>query len=213
MSAKDFIQKLTDAFTKSEKSNIGKLFIIVDQQITSITSALKKTEEWRDIDNAQGKALNNLGENVGQNRGQTTDEVYRVLIRGKVARNASDGTINKMIHAISKSLNCKYTDIQIINANDSNSDDEHEPAAIIIKKIPLKALNEVGLSTNQFLQIVDSIKSGGVRVAYVTLEGSFSFAQGAIEEVSQEGFSELDQILGGMLGGLFTPGNDYKLPI
>ncbi|MBM5675619.1 hypothetical protein [Listeria seeligeri] len=213
MSAKDFIQKLTDAFTKSEKSNIGKLFIIVDQQITSITSALKKTEEWRDIDNAQGKALNNLGENVGQNRGQTTDEVYRVLIRGKVARNASDGTINKMIHAISKSLNCKYTDIQIINANDSNSDDEHEPAAIIIKKIPLKALNEVGLSTNQFLQIVDSIKAGGVRVAYVTLEGSFSFAQGAIEEVSQEGFSELDQILGGMLGGLFTPGNDYKLPI
>ncbi|EAD3347499.1 hypothetical protein M4G88_002027 [Listeria monocytogenes] len=213
MPAKNFIKKLTDAFTKSEKSNIGKLFIIVDQQISALTTALEKTEAWRDIDNAQGKVLNNLGENVGQNRGRATDEVYRVLIRGKVARNASDGTTNKIIHAIAKSLDCNYKDIQIINANDSNSSDEHEPAAIIIKKIPLSALNAVGLSTNQFLQLVNSLKSGGVRVAYINLEGSFSFAKGATEEISADGFSELDQILGGTLGGLFTPSDDFKLPI
>ncbi|EID6355166.1 hypothetical protein LCA03_002750 [Listeria monocytogenes] len=213
MSVKDFLGKLTDAFTKSEKSNIGKLFIIVDQQISALTSALEKTEEWRDIDNARGKALNHLGENVGQYRGLATDEVYRVLIRGKVARNASDGTTNKIIHAIAKSLDCNYKDIQIINAIDSDSTDEHEPAAIIIKKIPLKALNQVGLSTSQFLQIVSSLKSGGVRVAYINLEGSFSFAKGTTEEVSDEGFSELDQVLGGTLGGLFTPAEDFKLPI
>lgn len=213
MSAKDFLSKLTDAFTKSEKSNIGKLFIIVDQQISVLTNALEKTEEWRDIDNAQGKTLNKLGENVGQNRGQTTDEIYRVLIRGKVARNSSDGTINKIIHAIAKSLNCNYKDIQIINANDSSSSDEHEPAAIIIKKIPLAALNAVGLSTSQFLQLVNALKPAGVRVAYITLEGSFSFAKGTIEETSLEGFSELEQLSGGTLGGLFTPKNDFKLPI
>ncbi|MBC6153410.1 hypothetical protein HB834_17370, partial [Listeria booriae] len=86
MSVRDFLGKLSDAFTKSEKSNIGKLFIIVDQQISVLTSALEKTEEWRDIDNAGGKTLNKLGENVGQDRGRATDEVYRVLIRGKVAR-------------------------------------------------------------------------------------------------------------------------------
>ncbi|EAD1138806.1 hypothetical protein AR000_08785 [Listeria monocytogenes] len=213
MSVKDFLSKLTDAFTKSEKSSIGKLFIIVDQQISVLTSALEKTEEWRDIDNAGGKTLNKLGENVGQDRGRATDEVYRVLIRGKVARNASDGTINKIILAISKSLDCNYNDIQIINANDSNSSDEHEPAAIIIKKIPLSALNAVGLSTNQFLQIVNSLKSGGVRVAYINLEGSFSFSKGRTEEISNEGFSKLNQLVGGTLGGLFTPENDFKLPI
>ncbi|HHH5825559.1 TPA: hypothetical protein ACP2RJ_002099 [Listeria monocytogenes] len=213
MPAKNFIKKLTDAFTKSEKSNIGKLFIIVDKQISDLTGTLEKAEEWRDIDFAEGKTLNLLGENVGQNRGQASDEVYRVLIRGKVARNASDGTINKMIHAIAKSLNCAYSDIQIVNANDSVSTDEHEPAAIIIKKIPLSALNSVGLSTSQFLQLVNSLKSGGVRVAYINLEGSFSFAKGATEEISADGFSELDQILGGTLGGLFTPSDDFKLPI
>ncbi|EAF5461902.1 hypothetical protein CPC87_06795 [Listeria monocytogenes] len=213
MSVKDFLRKLTDAFTKSEKSNIGKLFIIVDQQISVLTSALEKTEEWRDIDNAKGRTLNKLGENVGQDRGRATDEVYRVLIRGKVARNASDGTINKIIQAIAKSLDCNYNDIQIINANDSNSSDEHEPAAIIIKKIPLSALNAVGLSTSQFLQIINSLKSGGVRVAYINLEGSFSFAKTQTEEVSDNGFSEINQANGGTLGGLFTPENDFKLPI
>ncbi|HAO6121908.1 DUF2612 domain-containing protein [Listeria seeligeri] len=213
MPAKNFIKKLTDAFTKSEKSNIGKLFIIVDKQITDLTNTLEKAEEWRDIDYAEGKTLNSLGENVGQNRGQASDEVYRVLIRGKVARNASDGTINKMIHAIAKSLNCAYSDIQIVNANDSVSTDEHEPAAIIIKKIPLSALNSVGLSTSQFLQLVTTLKPAGVRVAYVSLEGSFSFAKATEVETSQTGFSDINQVIGGTLGGLFTPENDYKLPI
>ncbi|EEO6484149.1 DUF2612 domain-containing protein [Listeria monocytogenes] len=213
MSVKDFLGKLTDAFTKSEKSNIGKLFIIVDQQISVLTSALEKTEEWRDIDNAKGRTLNKLGENVGQDRGRATDEVYRVLIRGKVARNASDGTINKIIQAIAKSLDCNYNDIQIINANDSNSSDEHEPAAIIIKKIPLSSLNQVGLSTSQFLQIVNTLKPGGVRIAYINLEGSFSFAKGTNEEISNEGFSGLDQVWGGALGGLYTPAEDFRLPI
>ncbi|MBF2345437.1 hypothetical protein IA806_02515 [Listeria seeligeri] len=213
MPAKDFIKKLTDAFTKSEKSNIGKLFIIVDQQISALTRALEKTEEWRDIDIAEGKTLNNLGGNVGQYRGQTTDEVYRVLIRGKVARNASDGTVNRMIHAVAKSLDCKYSDVQIINASDSDSADEHEPAAIIIKRIPLRALNVVGLSTNQFLQLVSSIKPAGVRVAYITLEGTFSFSKDSTEETSDEGFADIEQAVGGTLGGLFTPRNDFKLPI
>lgn len=32
---KDLINKLTDAFQKDEKSNIGKLFLIVDEQLTA----------------------------------------------------------------------------------------------------------------------------------------------------------------------------------
>lgn len=214
MAVNDFLKMLTDAFTKSEKSNIGKLFIIADEQISAITSNLEKAELWRDIDVAEGKTLDLLGENVGQSRGFASDEVYRVLIRGKVARNISDGTINKMIQAIAISLDCKPSDIQIINAIDSESSDEKEPAAIIIKKIPLAALNNVGMSTNQFLQIVNSIKAGGVRVAYVNLEGTFAFATtNQLEENSDFGFSDLSGTQGGTLGGLFTPEDDYQLPI
>lgn len=213
MNVKDMLSKLTDVFKKSTGSNNEKLFTLVQTELESLSDTASKVEIWRDIDKAKGKSLNYLGENVGQNRGRATDEVYRVLIRGKVARNASDGSINRMIDAIASSLQCPSSDIQIINANDSESPDEHEPATIIIKHIPLDALNNTGLSTNQFLQIVDSVRSGGVRVAYVNLEGTFSFSSTAEIENSELGFADVDMTTGGTLGGLFTPGNDYKLPI
>lgn len=213
MSAKKLLEKLTDVFTKDENSNFGKLFLILDENLMEIKNLLIKTEKWRDINNAEGRALNELGENVGQNRGRATDEIYRVLIRGKVARNASDGSINKMVHAIASSLNCNYSDIHIMNANDSSSSDEKEPAAIIIQKIPLDALNNVGISTNQFLQIIDSIVAGGVRVAYVSLEGTFSFSNSSSIETSEQGFADINMASGGTLGGVFTPSNDYELPL
>ncbi|MCY8114825.1 hypothetical protein MOC36_19575, partial [Bacillus spizizenii] len=74
---KDLIGKLTDAFLKDEKSNIGKLFLIVDEQLTALKSALITAENWRDIDAAKGKALDLLGDNVSQDRGRATDEIYR----------------------------------------------------------------------------------------------------------------------------------------
>lgn len=214
MAVKDLLNKLTDVFTKDEKSNIGKLFLIVDDQIQNVRSSLSKVEKWRDIENAQGKALDALGDNVGQKRGQSTDEVYRVLIRGKVARNLSDGTTNRIIKAIATSLSCDPAEISIINAHDADSPDLIEPAAIIITKVPLNALNLTGMSTSQFLQIVDSIRAGGVRVASVNLEGTFAFADGTeLEEGSEFGFSDDLGEVGGTLSGIFTPQKDYKLPI
>ncbi|UUT26294.1 hypothetical protein NRF11_13805 [Bacillus velezensis] len=58
---KDLIGKLTDAFLKDEKSNIGKLFLIVDEQLTALKNSLTTAEQWRDIDAARGKSLDLLG--------------------------------------------------------------------------------------------------------------------------------------------------------
>lgn len=110
---KELINKLTDAFQKDEKSNIGKLFLIVDEQLTAARKTLTTAEKWRDIDNAKGRGLDLIGDNVAQNRGRATDEIYRVLIRGKVARNISDGTTNRIIEALAKTLNCAYDKINI----------------------------------------------------------------------------------------------------
>ncbi|OSH15693.1 hypothetical protein HS5302_1876 [Enterococcus faecalis] len=176
-----------------------------------MTDLLNKVANWRSIDEARGKGLDELGANVGQARGKTTDEIYRVLIRGKVARNTSDGSIDKMLHAIATSLNCHPSDIHIISANETV--DEKEPACVIIKKAPLDYLNSSGLSISQFLQIVESISAGGIRVAYVNLEGTFSFSSTTDIEISKEGFADIDGNVGGTLGGVFIPENDYKLPL
>ncbi|KIN30946.1 hypothetical protein ABEV77_10245 [Bacillus subtilis] len=207
---KDLIGKLTDAFLKDEKSNIGKLFLIVDEQLTALKSALITAENWRDIDAAKGKALDLLGDNVSQDRGRATDEIYRVLIRGKVARNVSDGTTNRIIEALAKTLNCKPSEIHIVSSKENNED---EPAAIIVKKAPIEALSKVGMSATQFSNIVQKTVAAGVRVAYVDLNGTFRFSSSANSiETSQYGFST-DGTDGGTLGGIFQPEDDYPLPI
>ncbi|MCY7680136.1 DUF2612 domain-containing protein [Bacillus pumilus] len=207
---KDLINRLTDAFQKDEKSNIGKLFLIVDEQLTAVRKTLTVAEKWRDIDNAKGRGLDLIGDNVAQNRGRATDEIYRVLIRGKIARNISDGTTNRIIEALSKTLNCEYNEINIYTVKE---DGENEPAAIIVKRAPLEALNKVGMSATQFSSIVQKTVAAGVRVAYINLNGTFSFSSIPDEiETSQFGFSS-DGIDGGTLGGIFEPEDDYPLPI
>ncbi|MCY8103426.1 hypothetical protein [Bacillus mojavensis] len=207
---KDLIGKLADAFLKDEKSNIGKLFLIVDEQLTALKSALITAENWRDIDAAKGKALDLLGDNVSQDRGRATDEIYRVLIRGKVARNVSDGTTNRIIEALAKTLNCKPSEIHIVSSKENNED---EPAAIIVKKASIEALSKVGMSATQFSNIVQKTVAAGVRVAYVDLNGTFRFSSSANSiETSQYGFST-DGTDGGTLGGIFQPEDDYPLPI
>lgn len=76
---------LPDLFNR-ENSNISKLLEIIEFEIKDLTDLLNKVANWRSIDEARGKGLDELGANVGQARGKTTDEIYRVLIRGKVAR-------------------------------------------------------------------------------------------------------------------------------
>lgn len=210
MSYRKFIDMLPSIFEKNEKSNISKLMLIFEEQTDKLTETMNKAIEWRSIDNAQGSTLNELGNNVGQNRGLSSDEIYRVLIRGKVARNCSDGTINRMIEALSISLSCPPSEIHIISSFDS--EDDKEPAAIIIKKFPLSYLNKSGLTISQFLQITESISSGGVRIAFVNLEGTFYFSDKEIES-SSLGFSDVEETTGGTLGGVFIPEDDYKLPL
>lgn len=207
---KDLLNMLVDAITKNEDSNIGKLFTIVDEQLTDIDNTLNTMEEWIQIDIAQGKALDDIGEDLNQYRGKATDEIYRVMIRGKMARSVSDGTINSMIDALSKTLNCKPTDIQIASSIELG---EGEPNSIVIKKAPLEALNKIGLSANQFVQFVEQVVPGDASVARVNLEGTFSFASGSTVESSEFGFADIAGTTGGTFGGVFTSSDDYMLPI
>lgn len=206
----DLIRKLADAYTKERSSNIGKLFVILSEQIDDVRDTLTRIEEWRDIDKAEGTTLDLIGENVGQTRGLATDEIMRILIRARVARNLSDGTFNGIISALSVTLNTTPDKIKIKELYDDI--DDPEPAAIAITGLPLDVLNNSGLSATQFGLITQKVLPGGVRVAVIELAGTFSFASGSTVETSTEGFADTALTTGGTLSGLLV--NDtIELPI
>ncbi|MBK5244282.1 MAG: hypothetical protein JJE18_04525 [Eubacteriaceae bacterium] len=93
------IKRLTDNYKKLPSSNIGKLFTVIDLEIENLKDTLKTVELYRKIDNAIGVTLDNMGKNVGQERGALDDVSYRLLLKVKVRANISGGqteTLNEI---------------------------------------------------------------------------------------------------------------------
>jgi hypothetical protein len=193
-----------------KKPNFSSLFTIINDQVQDLNDTLDTMEQWMDIDKAEGVVLDEIGSDVNQYRGQATDEIYRMMIRGKKARSSSDGTINSMIESLSKTLNCDPSQMQILSSIEAG---EGEPAAIVIKKIPIITLNQVGMSANQFMQFVEQVVPGDARVSHVNLDGTFRFSSMLNEvENSPDGLSS-DGSDGGTLSGVLVTATDIQLPI
>jgi hypothetical protein len=211
----DWISKITDRYIKDPSSNIGKLITIVSNEVDSLSDTLNTVEQWRDLNNAKGTTLDLIGADFSQTRGQTSDVIYRTLIIAKIVQNQSDGTYDKMIDAIALTLGCEKKDVSIRSLVETG---DGEPAAISIEKAPLTQLSEIGLTGNQFVQIVQKIVGAGIRVARVNLSGTFRFANvyGSPDLNINYGFSTTYDVVdqsGGLLGELYDDNEGNELPI
>ncbi|MGF9907888.1 hypothetical protein [Brevibacillus porteri] len=208
----DFIKKLMDVFAKNPNSNLGKLFAILSEQIRQVEETHERIQAWRDIDEAQGTTLDNIGTIVNQPRGVATDEVYRILLKSKIARNLSTGDINTIIRILALALSTDPSTIEIKET--WNDPVDPEPAGISIIRLPIEAINQAGMPPGQFVRLVQKTVVAGVRVREIELTGTFEFASGSETEVDENhGFSNLEGTIGGTLGYAYTPSDDSDLPI
>ncbi|WP_260484791.1 hypothetical protein [Listeria booriae] len=210
MTTDNYSTMLPDAYDKAPDSNISKLLRIYADDMQTLHKLAEKVESYRDIDQATGKTLDYAGDNINQRRGKTSDEIYRVLIKAKETRIRCSGTIDDIIESLARALDCSYDQIQIFSDLDEGGT---EPEALILKGLPLDSLNKVAMSATQFTQLVQKIVPSEVRVSSVILDGTFSFASGNVVETSPQGFANTAGTTGGTLGGVFTPEDDYILPI
>jgi hypothetical protein len=211
-SVKDMLKRFADTYNKSPDSNLGKLVGILHSELKTLDDTFTRIREWRSIDKAQGTTLDRIGTNVVQPRGAATDEVYRVLLKSKIARNLSKTDINTIIQVLAIALDCDYSDIRIQEKFDDEQ--EPEPAAINLIRVPTKRLNEVGMSPDQFARIIQKTVAAGVRVARIELAGTFALSsQYDALETSPLGLADLGMTTGGELGEVYVPGNEYPLPI
>ncbi|MUG68633.1 hypothetical protein GNP94_21925 [Paenibacillus campinasensis] len=211
-SIKDMLRRLTDVYNKDPNSNIGRLIGILHEQMVQVNQTLHRIEDWRSIDKAEGVVLDRIGQNVVQPRGAATDEIYRVLLKSKVARNLSTSDTNTIIRVLALALDCEFSEIKI--KPKWLDPEDPEPAAITLIQVPVQRLNEVGMSPMQFAQIIQHTVAAGVRVAQVELTGTFQFSSQYNQlESGPTGFADVDMTTGGTLGEVYEPGDDYELPI
>jgi hypothetical protein len=201
-----FVDRLTDTYNKNPESNVYKLMSIAANLIQGNEDTLNRIGDWRDVDQAEGKALDMLGQNVRQNRGQAPDEVYRILIKSKIKRNLSNGSINTLIDFLSFILQVPKTSIKVNELWAVG-----QPADLKID-VPLDSINGTGLSRKQFGTLVNLVTVAGVN-AEVLFEGTFSFS--SVYDASQTnatGFADDAGTTGGTLGDSFDPAVDFELP-
>ncbi|GGA30996.1 DUF2612 domain-containing protein [Psychrobacillus lasiicapitis] len=210
-STKLIMSRFADYFAKHPTSNLSKLISIFSDELQVLQKTNETILEWRDIDKAQGKALDLVGENVNQPRGKASDEVYRILLKSKIARNMSDGSINAIIHVISIALSTDPSAIKIVEK--WNDFDDPEPAAIKVIELPLKTMNKAGLDPTNFTRIVQCTVAAGIKVGVIELSGTFEFGTTAMEVDNLKGFGNINGTVGGYLGAVLIPSTFEQLPI
>lgn len=204
------LNRFADFFKKNPDSNLGKIITIFSEQLQQIDETSTRIKEWRSIDNAQGSGLDLIGGTVNQERGTATDEVYRLLLKSKIARSLSDGGINTIIRVLSIALDAHPSEIQI---KEKWHDIDPESAAISLIQIPIGRLNEIGIAPDQFARIVQKTVSAGIKVDVIELAGTFTFGPIPIEKSAKAGFADIDGTTGGTLGTAYVPESGQDLPI
>lgn len=158
-------------YRKDRQSIWGKLLGVLTGEIDKVKQVAAGIRSIRDIDQAGGRNLDLIGANVQQERGNTSDRLYRVLIKTKIARNINEGNIDNLITVISLALGCKETEVSIRERWEL---DPPRSAGLVIE-VPCNSLNAIGMTPEQFTTLMNRMVATGIGVAAL-YTGSFSFS-------------------------------------
>lgn len=186
------VKNLPDAFLKTPDSNNNKLLSIDRGIINTISNNLQTIFEISDIDSATGKSLDMIGEELRVKRGKSSDEQYRLRIKGKIAQNLSDGTREKIAEVLSFVLQCKTSDIQIVSGETTGG--------AILKGISLEKVISANFTTEQVNSLINALLPAGVELQSFLYTGTFEFSVSENEYAENAGFSDIE---GGTIGGYF----------
>lgn len=155
----DLLNELPVSLAYELDSNNAKLVSLYSDGMEDTLVTLQKIDDWHSIDNAEGEALDVIGNDHGVARNGYDDEFYRFLIKSKQLQRQTDGTYNSLIKLIAGSLGAKYSEINVGPVKD-------EPNAIQVTNVPATYID----SQRKEKLVLDQIRSSvadGIRVAMV----------------------------------------------
>lgn len=202
-----FIDRLTSNYDKTPGGNVYNLAQLTATMLQENEDVLDTMGNWLDVDQAEGTTLDMHGADIEQDRGQSPDEVYRVLIKSKILRLLSDGAINTIIDFLTFILDCDPAEVKV---HELWPDGKYATLNI---EAPVGPISRTGLSVKQFGTLMNLVVAGGVRAEFL-FQGTFRFSSvDSTVETSPFGFSDTAQTSGGTLGTLYDPDVDFELPI
>lgn len=205
------VNELSDAWDKRQTSNNAKMLALNEFSIDKLLKVLKQLDDSLDLNKATGKTLDYYGEDVGQKRGNLSDDKFRLLIMTRIAVNVSGCDFQTIIDNIKKLLNCEYDDFHL----EEMCEDENNPrpATLAITKMPYTILDKAGFSSEEIYHIIKLLTPIGVGLEFTTLEGTFEFCEINDYEIvdNDKGFADIEETIGGTWSMII--GQDSQLPL
>lgn len=163
---KDIVNLFTDRFIggKEEGSNLYSLMSVYSDELMLLKETNDRIMDWRNIDNAEGKALDLIGKDLRKPRGNNADAAYRIILKTKVAQNLANGTINGLINAIAYVLQIDKSEIKISEMWDVLK----EPAALALEALPMQKIYDANLSASEFEVILKALVGAGIKLMLIT---------------------------------------------
>lgn len=204
LDVKSLIGRFTDYFYKSADGNLYKLTYVIASELELIKTTLNTIRNYRDIDAAEGYELDRLGYNVGQLRDGADDHTYRALIKARIARNQSDGTV----YGVNRTLSTVLGDDTFTVAE--AWEDNEERTAIKVQNIAMDNLIASGNSLVNFATIAQDATAAGVMVDEIHVAGGFILTDIDMP-VTPYGLSDINNTVGGRLDALYKPTGKDKI--
>lgn len=159
---KDIVNLFTDRFIggKEEGSNLYSLMSVYSDELLLLKETNDRIMDWRNIDNAEGKALDLIGKDLRKPRGNNADAAYRIILKTKVAQNLANGTINGLINAIAYVLQIDKKEIEITELWGLLK----MPATLAIESIPMSKIEAANLTTDEFEEILQALVGAGIKL-------------------------------------------------
>ena len=196
----DYINALPDSYAKHTDSNNYKLLSMEYPLVAALREDIQAVQDTLDIRIATGKTLDLYGAIYGQSRGSMTDEQYRIIILQKAARCLAGCDYESVVNSLAVALGVSPSEFVLVEGD----------GEVTIDKLPLSALQNIGITSKQAWQIVKSMMPAGISLASMNLGGTFEFSAFADEYDELAGFGDIEQTIGGTLGALET--GDIDIP-
>lgn len=144
------------------------IFDWIAQEYLNIYRGKIQIDDWRDIDIAQGVALDNIGSNYDVFRGEATDEFYRFMIKAQILAARSKATANEIISVVAQSLNLEKTDITLENDRVLvNGQFVGTPYSISMKHLPL-SFTANDFEKRYLIGVIEKSAAAGIRVSGIS---------------------------------------------
>lgn len=156
------LNELPSSLNYQEDSNNAKMLSFYADTMVDIQNLLNQMQVWRDINKAEGEALDRIGADYEVYRNGSDDDFYRFMVRTKQLQRLTDGTYDSIIKLVAESLGANYSEINVVPVKD-------EPNAIEVTNIPAEYID----SQRKEAMVLDRIRGSvvaGVRVASVQFQ-------------------------------------------